>query len=414
MNVLILTPDAVGSTLLQRMLTIYMQFHDFGRPVINLHELTNGLARYYSTEFNQELVSKYALKTWGYHQSLPQVVEMLSSVDHYKTSRLAHYHLVRRGDSVAEQIPFYNYLNENFFIIACRRANVFEHAVSMTLSTVTKKLNVYDVYEKIDTFYDIYKSGINLDATVFERQLTAYKNYITWSEQYFDIGAYFNYEKDIPRLEQYILNLPVFAAQSNRITWDQNFGQSFNDWNQMHYIRSNPDALSCLPTQTSKKLLLTMPDPVADYQQHSRPEMPAVYSAADLAALPDDVVETWNRDTICRTGIVPFLDSENQQKLAPYQSGYALAKTTIDQMVKLGIMVNGPPIKKQTLDDKHRIIKNFDELIDVYHRWIDQNPGIGEPINSSTIQNQISNESDFWYSIINSKDSAPVLPPIQQ
>jgi hypothetical protein len=139
-----------------------------------------------------------------------------------------------------------------------------------------------------------------------------------------------------------------------------------------------------------------------------------VYSAADLAALPDDVVETWNRDTICRTGIVPFLDSENQQKLAPYQSGYALAKTTIDQMVKLGIMVNGPPIKKQTLDDKHRIIKNFDELIDVYHRWIDQNPGIGEPINSSTIQNQISNESDFWYSIINSKDSAPVLPPIQQ
>ena len=35
MNVLILTPDAVGSTLLQRMLTIYMQFHDFNRPVIN-------------------------------------------------------------------------------------------------------------------------------------------------------------------------------------------------------------------------------------------------------------------------------------------------------------------------------------------------------------------------------------------
>ena len=106
MNVLILTPDAVGSTLLQRMLTIYMQFHDFGRPVINLHELTNGLARYYSPEFNRELVSKHALKSRGYHQSLQQVVEMLSSVDHYKTSRLAHYHLVRRGDSVAEQIPF--------------------------------------------------------------------------------------------------------------------------------------------------------------------------------------------------------------------------------------------------------------------------------------------------------------------
>ena len=109
MNVLILTPDAVGSTLLQRMLTIYMQFHAFDRPVINLHELTNGLARYYSPEFNQELVSKHTVEKWGYHQSLEQVVEMLSSVDHYKTSRLAHYHLVRRGDSIAEQIPFYNY-----------------------------------------------------------------------------------------------------------------------------------------------------------------------------------------------------------------------------------------------------------------------------------------------------------------
>lgn len=414
MNVLILTPDAVGSTLLQRMLTIYMQFHEFGRPVINLHELTNGLAKYYSPEFNQELVSKHALKTWGYHQSLAQVVEMLSSVDHYKTSRLAHYHLVRRGDSVTEQIPFYDYLNRNFFIISCRRDNVFEHAVSMTLSTVTKKLNVYDVYEKIDTFYDMYKSGINLDAAVFERQLTAYKNYITWSEQYFDIGAYFNYEKDIPRLEQYILNLPVFAAQTNQITWDQNFGHSFNDWNQMHYIRSNPSALTCLPAQASKKLLLALPDPVADYQQHSLPQMPAVQSAADLAALPEDVVNTWARDVICRTGVVPFLDSDHQQKLAPYQTGYALAKNTIDQMIQLGIMVSGPPIKKQTMHDKHQMIKNFDELVDVYNHWIDQNPGIGQPVDRSTVQTQISKESDFWYSIMNSKDSAPALPPIQQ
>ena len=414
MNVLILTPDAVGSTLLQRMLTIYMQFHDFDRPVINLHELTNGLARYYSPDFNQELVSKHALKTWGYHQSLEEVVEMLSSVNHYKTSRLAHYHLVRRGDTIAQQIPFYNYLNENFFVIACRRKNVFEHAVSMTLSTVTKKLNVYDAYEKIETFYDIYKSGINLDARVFERQLTAYKNYIIWSEQYFDIGAYFNYEKDIPRLEQYILNLPMFSAQDNLVTWNQNFGQSFNEWNQMQYIRSDPAALSYHPAQLVEKLLLTDTNPVVDYQQHSLPEMPAIYSAANLASLPENVVKPWVCDVIRRAGIDTLLDYESQKKLAPYQSGYALAKTTIDQMVKLGIMISGPPIKKQTLDDKHRIIKNFDELIKVYNCWIDKNPSIGEPFDDHTMQTQISSESNFWHSIMNSKDSVPALPPIQQ
>jgi len=414
MNVLILTPDAVGSTLLQRMLTIYMQFHNFGRPVINLHELTNGLARYYSPEFNQELVSKHALKKWGYHQSLEQVVEVLSSVDHYKTSRLAHYHIVQRGDSQAQQIPFYNYLNENFFIIACRRENVFEHAVSMTLNTVTKKLNVYNVYEKVDTFYDMYKSGVVLDAAVFERKLDAYKKYVIWSEQHFDIGAYFNYEKDVPRLEQYILNLPVFAAQNNLVTWDQNFGISFNDWNQVHYIRSDPAALTCMPSQTSEKLLLTIADPVTEYQQHSRFEMPAVNSAADLAALPPDVAETWASDTVSRIGLVPFLNRDYQLRLKKYQAGYEKAQATIEQMKQLGIIFTGPPIKKQTLGDKHRIIKNFDELIQVYNQWHEINPEFGQAMSSEIMQSQISQEYDFWHSITNSADSAPALPPSQQ
>ena len=56
MNVLILTPDAVGSTLLQRLITIYMQFHSYDRPVINLHELTNGLVKYHNEKFNQEVL----------------------------------------------------------------------------------------------------------------------------------------------------------------------------------------------------------------------------------------------------------------------------------------------------------------------------------------------------------------------
>ena len=200
MNVLILTPDAVGSTLLQRTLTIYMQFHDFGRPVINMHELTNGLDKYYSPEFGREIVSKKTVQKWGYHQTLQQVTELLDSVDHYKTSRLAHYHIRRRGDTMEQQVPFYSYLNENFYVIACRRANVFEHALSMTLNTITKKLNVFNAYEKIDTFYEIYKSGVTLDPVVFTNHLWSYKQYVKWSEQHFDIASYFNYEKDIPRL----------------------------------------------------------------------------------------------------------------------------------------------------------------------------------------------------------------------
>jgi hypothetical protein len=121
MNVLILTPDAVGSTLLQRLITIYMQFHDFDKPVINLHELTNGLEKYYSPEFGREIVSKSRVKNWSYYQSLEEVVQILSEVDHYKTSRLAQYHIKNRNDPINQQIPFYRYLDENFFVIACRR-----------------------------------------------------------------------------------------------------------------------------------------------------------------------------------------------------------------------------------------------------------------------------------------------------
>ena len=124
MNVLILTPDRVGSTLLQRLLTVYMLRREFDKPVINLHELTNGLERYYNTTLNQEVLGKPKGTHWGYHQTLPEIQDLLQSADHYKTSRLAHYHIVNRQDSINDQIKFYEYLNENFFIISCRRENL--------------------------------------------------------------------------------------------------------------------------------------------------------------------------------------------------------------------------------------------------------------------------------------------------
>ena len=43
MNVLILTPDGVGSTILQRIITLAL--HLMKDDVINCHELTNGLTK---------------------------------------------------------------------------------------------------------------------------------------------------------------------------------------------------------------------------------------------------------------------------------------------------------------------------------------------------------------------------------
>lgn len=415
MNVLILTPDAVGSTLLQRMLTIYMQFHEFDRPVINLHELTNGLAKYYSPEFNQEIVSKKAVKDWGYFQTLQQVVDLLSSVDHYKTSRLAHYHLIRRGDTLEQQIPFYNYLNENFYIIACRRSNVFEHALSMTLSAVTKKLNVYDHYEKIETYYDIYKSGITLDSTVFLSKLEDYKAYLEWSQCYFNVASYFNYEQDVPRLENFILDLPVFSSQKKRVTWDNNFGMSFNDWNKISYISSDIGSLMLeQPRESLEQQIIANSDHLLNYQQHALPDWPAAESESDVQNLPAKLKQQWQRDIIRREGITSMLSQSRQNELAQYKQSYYLAKDTIGKMIDLGIVVSGPPIKKQTLLEKKQIVTNFIELAEIYNCWIADNPRVGIPIDASGFATNVMQELNFWKSPLGTSESERNLLPNQQ
>jgi hypothetical protein len=82
MNVLILTPDRVGSTLLQRLITVYMNAHEYDKPVINLHELTNGIDLYYSDVYNREVLGKPRNgKEWGYYQSLEEVVNNLSTLN---------------------------------------------------------------------------------------------------------------------------------------------------------------------------------------------------------------------------------------------------------------------------------------------------------------------------------------------
>ena len=171
MNILILTPDRVGSTLLQRVLTVYMLRKSFNKPVINLHELTNGLEKYYNNTLAQEVLGKPHGPNWGYYQTLAEIETLLRSVDHYKTSRLARYHIVNRKDTIAEQIKFYEYLNENFFIISCRRENLFEHALSWGIQAHSKRLNVYDTEEKINIFYDIYKNGITISEIAFYNYL---------------------------------------------------------------------------------------------------------------------------------------------------------------------------------------------------------------------------------------------------
>ena len=416
MNVLILTPDAVGSTLLQRLLTIYMQFHDFDRPVINLHELTNGIEKYYSPEFNREIVSKRRVQNWGYYQTLDEVVGILDSVDHYKTSRLAQYHIKKRQDTIAQQVPFYRYLDQNFFVIACRRHNIFEHALSMSLSTITKKLNVYNHQEKIQTFIDLYADGLDIDERVFLQKLEEYRDYVAWSQDYFSVASYFYYDEHVDDLERFILNLPIFSSQKHRISWKHKFDIDFDDWNRLHHI---PSDIGSLPTSRLTAIRDTNRDKnnrLLVYQQSAPLEWPAVHSDNDLDELPEDIrtsLANMMHQTLHRD-LVASMDSNALQFLSQNRRGYDSACEAIARMQKLDILVSAPPIKKQTLQEKMRVIKNFDRCLAIYNQWIDQHADLGSVCTMEDVQQQIAKENNYWKAFKLLPDLRSSLLPIAQ
>ena len=415
MNVLILTPDAVGSTLLQRLITIYMQFHNYDKPVINLHELTNGLTKYYNQNFNQEVLGKPQDKPWGYYQTLNDIINLLDSTDHYKTSRLAHYHIRNRQDSMDQQIPFYQYLNENFYIISCRRHNVFEHALSWCLTKVTKKLNVYTSEEKISSFFELYKNGIDLDPNSLLQTLNAYKDYVNWCNNHFSVASYFYYDEHLSRIESYILSLPIFA-QTNRLTWKDNFDIDFNSWNQCHRTSSDmgtlllksPDKFAQISyNPTEFEIEQQQAVFLENYRQVADPSWPKIQSMAEYQQLPEHIqqevknqhklVEVNGRYEVSVTqSIFNLLPDTQKDFFNKNKATYQTALTKIQHMVNSGILVNAPPIKKQTLAEKKHIIRNYHQLLDVYNRWIEKNPEIGNPIDSEILDNFAQAELNHW------------------
>jgi len=390
MNVLILTPDRVGSTLLQRVLTVYLLGQNIDKPVINLHELTNGLIKYYNPVTNSEVLGKPESTGWGYYQNLNTIVDLLKSVDHYKTSRLAHYHILRRKDSIDDQLKFYEFLNNNFYIISCRRENVFEYALSWVINSHSKKLNVYSIEEKIETFGDIYKNKIVAPKELLVKYLSNYKNYIDWSDTYFNIQSFFNYDTDIHNLENYVLNLDLMKKYSKR-TWQDMFGQDFKDYNACHRMLPNLFLLENNKV-TTKELPFFTTNPVKkNWDQLKGADWPA--SALDYltdnsnlpAEIRSEIDQVFNKQNFKITETEYKFLTKNLHKY--FETNVELAKLVTD-----GFMVTGLPIKLQSLAEKRLIIENFDQCVDWYNEWVQEN-NFGKPYSLDSLL-QISVEEE--------------------
>ena len=374
MNVLILTPDRVGSTLLQRLITVYMNMHEFDRPVINLHELSNGLIKYYNSAYQREVLGKPNGRAWGYYQTLEEIAELLHSTDHYKTSRLAHYHIQNRADSLAQQIPFYNYLNENFFIIQARRRNLLEHALSWCIYNETKRLNVYSHAEKIQTLGALYRDKITVDTDIMINYLCKYKAYLEWGDQHFVISSHFEYEQHLPEIEKYILNLGVFRSQPQKISWADHFGIDFSQWNRCHYLLSD---LSGISQQ------LPAPGQVLQLEH-------AGQSANNIQL-----------QSIAHNEISLSLSSADQNFLLSHGPKYQTVQQAIAELVERKTLVTPIPIKLNTLLEKRLLIKNFDQCVSVYNQSMTDPHskicGLGNVYSDQDINQQAETEINQWH-----------------
>ena len=388
MNVLILTPDRVGSTLLQRVLTVYMLRQGFDKPVINLHELTNGLEKYYNNILQQEVLGKPRGTEWGYYQTLSEIENLLKSVDHYKTSRLARYHIVSRQDTIAEQLKFYDYINKNFYVISCRRENLFEHAISWGIHSHSKQLNVYSVEEKINVFQNIYKNKISVPKETLLHHLDNYKNYISWADTNFNIQSYWNYDIDVKNIEKYILNLDFMQNNVNN-TWKEMFGQDFNTWNACHRILPNLKLLDHA-TATKKIKILTKPISEAAWNRLKGPDWPQtaveyVNSTSNLPITVDNEIKKLFNETSL---------SVTNEEYTFLEKNLTLYVDTNIQLLKLvgnGFLVTGIPLKLQSLREKKLIIKNFDQCIEWYNQWVETN-NFGTVYSTPELDTIMSNE----------------------
>jgi len=220
MNVLILTPDGVGSTILQRIVTLAL--HLMKDDVINCHELTNGLAKI-DNKIHKD-------RSIGYNQTLEDIATLLKQSTGSLVSRLAKYHLDIRKDELKSQKEFYKFLKEfNDKILICKRRNVFEYAMSWSIREKSGLLNIYEKKER-----KLLKTISNVDQKYFLKKCKEYVEYLKWIDENFN-----NYETVY--YEDFALNPDKIIAEhfnSKQVFYD-NFKSDLGSIFQLEYLVSN-------------------------------------------------------------------------------------------------------------------------------------------------------------------------------
>ena len=200
MNYLILTPDGVGSTILQRLLTIALSLEKV--PVVNTHELTNGIELTKTNSILKKLPQTYLQDLKTIENILLQCDKKLDIV-----SRLAKYHMDARQDQQKNADEFYKFCNKFFKRrIICLRKNIFEYAMSWSIREQSGVLNIYKREDRKKVL-----SVTKVDEDYFLKKCQEYVQYITWTENNFSVTDKVYYEDLITNTDTVIDKLTGYS-----------------------------------------------------------------------------------------------------------------------------------------------------------------------------------------------------------
>lgn len=172
MNVLVLTPARTGSTIVQRIVTLALWLSKV--KIMNIHELTNGLL-----ERDGKIYQEPDVKD---EQSVEYIINILKKQKINIVSRLAKHYLDDRDFTEESRLHLYDFLKGyNQKIIACKRKNIFEYAMSWSIMLKREQLKI-----------DISKTGANhekigeLDTEVLRKKCEYYIDWCNWLDDHFE------------------------------------------------------------------------------------------------------------------------------------------------------------------------------------------------------------------------------------
>jgi hypothetical protein len=194
MNILILTPDAAGGSILQRIITLILYYKD--ENVSNCREITEGICLK-----NNRVCKDHSA---GYEQTIDSIIDVLKKSKTSLISRLSKYHLDNREEKEDSCKKLYNFLNEyNNIKLVCLRKNIFEYALTWGIREKTSGLGTTYYKKEIKEFDEI--KTINID--YFLKKCKDYVEYVKWTNIFFPTHIKVFYEDFVTEPDISIKNL---------------------------------------------------------------------------------------------------------------------------------------------------------------------------------------------------------------